>query len=294
MNSFRKKEKGKKSQGRLILDRFLKNKAAVMGFCVMAVMLGLILISSIFCRYQLALDQQIILRYSKPSFQNGLGGLLGYDSMGRSLLWRILFGGRITLLASFAVVALALVVGGFLGALCGLLGGRVDQIIMRIMDLFMCIPYILMAMTIVAALGTSMINIVIALALATIPAVARVVRASVLTVRDMDYIEASYVSGAGKLWVIMSHILPNAIGPIIVYGTMLIANQILSISALSFLGLGAQPPTPEWGYMISDAKNVLRQYPLQTVVPGIVIILSVLSINLIGDGLQAALDPRLK
>ena len=284
----------KKSQFRLIVDRFRKNKLAVAGMCIMGLMILVILYATFFCDYQKAITQNMKLRYGNVSTANGLDGLLGYDYMGRSMLWRMIYGGRMTLLASLGVVAISMAFGGLLGAVCGFIGGKFDSIVMRFMDVLQCIPYVMMAMTIVAALGSTILNLVIALALATIPVLARVVRASVLTVREMDYIEAAYVAGSTRLGVIGRHVLPNAIGPIIVYGTMLIANQILSISAMSYLGLGAQPPTPEWGYMISEAGNVLRVYPHLTIVPGIIIILSVLSINLIGDGIQAAVDPKLR
>ena len=284
----------KKSQFRLIVKRFCKNKMAVAGMVIMGLMLIVILYATFFCDYQNAITQDMNLRYGTPSGEHGLAGLLGYDYMGRSMLWRVIYGGRTTLLASFGVVALSMVVGGVLGAVCGFVGGRFDAVVMRFMDLLQCIPYVMMAMTIVAALGSTIFNLVVALALETIPVLARVVRASVLTVREMDYIEAAYVAGASKFDVIRRHVIPNAIGPIIVYGTMLIANQILSISAMSYLGLGAQPPAPEWGYMISEAGDLLRVYPHLTIIPGVIIILSVLSINLIGDGIHAAVDPKLR
>jgi peptide/nickel transport system permease protein len=287
-------ERKKKSQTRLVLERFAKNKAAVAGTVIMVIMLLIIVGASLFCDYQNAIVQDVSLRYTKPSVSSGINGLMGYDNMGRSMFWRMIFGGRVTLLASIAIVVISMVIGGITGAICGFVGGKVDTIIMRFMDLLLCIPYLMMAMTFVAALGTSIVNLVIALSLASIPMVVRVVRASVLTVRDQDYIEAAYVCGASKIRVIFTHVLNNAMGPIIVYATMLLANQVLSISAMSFLGLGAQPPTPEWGQMISAAGEALRVYPFLTIVPGVVIILSVLSINLIGDGIQAAIDPKLK
>lgn len=181
-----------------------------------------------------------------------------------------------------------------LGAVAGFSGGKVDNAIMRIMDMVLCIPSLLLAMTIVTALGTSLVNLVIALTIATIAPVARVVRSSVLTVRGQDYIEAATACGSTKARTILVQVLPNAVGPIIVLATLLLASQILNICSLSFLGMGTQPPTPEWGLMVSDAKQYLRTYPILTIVPSIAIILSVVSINLIGDGIQDAIDPTLK
>lgn len=283
----------KKSQFQLIVKRFCKNKIALAGFFAMAFILLSIIVAIVFCDYNNAIAQDILLRYGTPSLENGFNGLLGYDYMGRSMIWRVLFGGKTTLLAAFSVVLLSLIVGGTIGAVCGFFGGKTDTVVMRLMDFLQCIPYIIMAMVIVAVLGSSIVNLVIALTLANIPIMARVVRSSVLNIREMDYIEAAYVAGSSRFGIIMRHVLPNAFGPIIIFCTLLMANQILSISALSFLGLGVQPPAPEWGYMISDASSIFRVHPHLTFVPGAVIVLSVLSINLIGDGIQAAIDPKL-
>lgn len=238
--------------------------------------------------------QDLTDRYANPGLSDGVSSLFGKDQVGRSTFWRILFGGRITLIASLTIVFLSMVLGGMLGAVAGFSGGKVDNVIMRTMDMILCIPSLLLAMTIVTALGTSLVNLVIALTIATIAPVARVVRSSVLTVRGQDYIEAATACGSTKTRTILVQVLPNAIGPIIVLATLLLASQILSICSLSFLGMGTQPPTPEWGLMVSDAKQYLRTYPILTIVPSIAIILSVVSINLIGDGIQDAIDPTLK
>jgi peptide/nickel transport system permease protein len=187
-----------------------------------------------------------------------------------------------------------LIIGAVIGASAGYYGGRIDNILMRIMDVFLAIPQMLMAISIVAALGTGMFNLLIALSIAQIPRFARIVRASILTVKGQEFIEAAKACGTRNSRIIAKHILPNAIGPIIVQATLNVASTILVISALSFVGLGIQPPTPEWGSMMADAKNQMRYYPYLVIIPGIFIGLTVMSLNLMGDGLRDALDPRLK
>ena len=287
----RRKKKGQICQ---IWKRYCRNKLAVVGLVILGIVLVLVIGTSIFGNYQNAVAQDLTDRYANPGLSDGVSSLFGKDQVGRSTFWRILFGGRITLIASLTIVFLSMVLGGMLGAVAGFSGGKVDNVIMRTMDMILCIPSLLLAMTIVTALGTSLVNLVIALTIATIAPVARVVRSSVLTVRGQDYIEAATACGSTKTRTILVQVLPNAIGPIIVLATLLLASQILSICSLSFLGMGTRPPTPEWGLMVSDAKQYLRTYPILTIVPSIAIILSVVSINLIGDGIQDAIDPTLK
>ena len=287
----RRKKKGQICQ---IWKRYCRNKLAVVGLVILGIVLVLVIGTSIFGNYQNAVAQDLTDRYANPGLSDGVSSLFGKDQVGRSTFWRILFGGRITLIASLTIVFLSMVLGGMLGAVAGFSGGKVDNVIMRTMDMILCIPSLLLAMTIVTALGTSLVNLVIALTIATIAPVARVVRSSVLTVRGQDYIEAATACGSTKTRTILVQVLPNAIGPIIVLATLLLASQILSLCSLSFLGMGTQPPTPEWGLMVSDAKQYLRTYPILTIVPSIAIILSVVSINLIGDGIQDAIDPTLK
>ena len=284
----------KKGQIRQIWKRYCRNKLSVVGLVILGIVLILVIGTSLFGNYQNAVVQDLTGRYASPGVSDGVSSLFGKDQVGRSTFWRILFGGRITLIASLTIVILSMVIGGMLGAVAGFSGGKVDNAIMRIMDMVLCIPSLLLAMTIVTALGTSLVNLVIALTIATIAPVARVVRSSVLTVRGQDYIEAATACGSTKARTILVQVLPNAVGPIIVLATLLLASQILNICSLSFLGMGTQPPTPEWGLMVSDAKQYLRTYPILTIVPSIAIILSVVSINLIGDGIQDAIDPTLK
>lgn len=278
----------------MMWKRYCKNKLAVAGLIVLGIVLLMVIAVSLFVDFQNATSQDLPNRFASATLSNGISGLLGKDQVGRSTFWRVLFGGRITLLASLSIVALSMLIGGLIGAIAGFSGGKVDNVIMRIMDVVLCIPAVMLAMTIVTALGTSLINLIIALTIATIAPVARVVRSSVLTVRGQDYIEAAAACGSTKMRTIVVHVLPNAIGPIIVLATLLLASKILDICSLSFLGMGTQPPTPEWGLMVADAKEFLRTDPMLTIIPGIAIMLSVMSINLIGDGIQDAIDPTLK
>jgi len=278
----------------MMWKRYCKNKLAVVGLVILGIVLFLVLATSLFIDYQNAVTPDLPNKFAAPSLSAGMSGLLGKDEVGRSTFWRVMFGGRITLLSSLAIVALSMIIGGLIGSIAGFSGGKVDNIIMRFMDIVLCIPSVMLAMTIVTALGTSLANLIIALTIATIAPVSRVVRSAVLTVRGQDYIEAATACGSTKLRTILVHVLPNAIGPIIVLATLLLASQILSICSLSFLGMGTQPPTPEWGLMVSDAKEYLRTDPMLTIVPSISIMLSVMSINLIGDGIQDAVDPTLK
>ena len=205
-----------------------------------------------------------------------------------------MFGARISLTIGLFTALLALVVGGTLGAAAAYYGGTVDNIIMRIMDMFTAIPGTLLALAIVAALGASMINLLIAIAISSVPGFVRLIRSTVMTVVESDYIEAARACGTMDRRIILHHIMPNAIGPIIVQTTTSISGMILQASGLSFIGMGVQPPTPEWGAMISEAREFMRQDPWMMIFPGVCIILAALSFNLIGDGLRDALDPRLR
>ncbi|MBT9173094.1 MAG: Glutathione transport system permease protein GsiD [Syntrophomonadaceae bacterium] len=224
----------------------------------------------------------------------GPAHLLGTDEFGRDILSRIIFGARFSLPVGFFSVAIALAGGGLLGMLAGYYGGRLDNLIMRVMDVMLALPTILLAIVIVTALGPGLTNVMVAVGISLIPNFARVAKAAVLGVRELEYVEAARASGAGTLRVIFRHILPNSLAPIIVQGTLSVAGAILSAAALSFIGLGAQPPTPEWGSMLSSGRAFLRDAPHVTTFPGLAILLTVLALNLFGDGLRDALDPRLR
>jgi ABC-type dipeptide/oligopeptide/nickel transport system permease subunit len=220
--------------------------------------------------------------------------ILGIDGNNRDEFSRIVFGARLSLEIGFVTTGLAIIIGTLLGAIAGYTGGWLDTIIMRFMDILLAFPSLLLAIAIVAVLGPGLINALIAIAIVNIPIYARLFRASVLSVKDLEYVTASRAVGATPLRILASDIVPNALTPILVQGTLGIATTILDAAGLSFLGLGAQPPTPEWGIMLSEERNSIFTAAHLVFIPGIAIMLSVLSFNLIGDALRDALDPRLR
>ena len=219
--------------------------------------------------------------------------LMGIDGNGRDQFSRLLYGARLSLMIGFSTVTFAIIIGTILGALAGYLGGWVDNVIMRVMDVLLAFPSLLLAIAIVTMLGPGLINALLAIGIVSIPSYARVVRASVITVREMDFVSATRALGGNTFEILFKRILPNALTPLIVQGTLGIATAILDAAALSFLGLGAQPPTPEWGSMLGAERNQVFTAPHLVFYPGLAIILTVLSFNLLGDGLRDALDPRL-
>jgi len=220
--------------------------------------------------------------------------LLGSDNYGRDILGRIVHGARVSMVIGFVTVALALVSGGALGAIAGYKGGWFDTIIMRITDVLLSIPTILLSIAIVAALGNSFFNLLVAISTSMIPGYIRIVRASIITVKDQEYIEAARCIGASDSRIVFKHILVNITAPLIVQSTLNVGSSILWASSLSFLGLGILPPKPEWGNMLSEAREFIQYAPHTLFAPGIAIVLTVLAYNLIGDGLRDALDPKLK
>lgn len=280
----------KPSQAKEIWRRFRKNRLAVIGLII----LMLIVLSAVFAEqitpYTECITMNVREKLQKPSAEHWLGT----DGYGRDLLARCLHGGRISLTIGVVSSLLSLLVGGLLGLVAGYYGKQTDNVIMRIMDMFSALPTILLALSIIAALGSSIPNLILALAISRVPAFVRIIRASVITIVDQEYVEAALAGGTSDLRIMLKHILPNSVGPLIVQTTMNVSNMILQAAAMSFLGLGVSPPTPEWGAIISEAKEALRIAPYFMLFPGIFIILSSLSLNLIGDGLRDALDPRLK
>ena len=248
--------------------RLISNKAAVFG---MAFMIFLIL---------LAIFADFLFDYQ--------------TEVGRNLLARVVHGSRMSLAVSFSSVAMSLAGGGFLGAISGYYGGKVDNLIMRITDILLAIPMTLFAIVIVAARGANTRNRAFALAASTVPIFARVVRGAVITVRDVEFVEAARAIGATNRTIICSHIIPNCLSPIIVQVTLRIASAIYNTAALSFLGMGVQAPAPEWGGLLAGGRTYIRDYSYLSIIPGIAIMLTVLALNLLGDGLRDALDPRLK
>lgn len=287
----KKKVIKKRSQTSAILRRLRKNKLAVAGAIVLLVLILLAIFADVIADFSTdVIGMNMGDRLQKPSTQHWFGT----DQYGRDIFARIVHGTRISLsLALFSMLA-AVVLGAVLGAVSAYYGGTVDEIIMRIMDILMSIPPMLMSITIVAALGQSMVNLMIALSIAYIPLFARVIRSSILSIKGQEFVEAAKCCGTSDPRIIFKHILPNAIGPILVQSTLAMGSVILTISSLSFIGLGVKPPQPEWGTMLYDARNLFRHQPYLSVFPGITIAITVLSLNMLGDGFRDALDPRLK
>lgn len=269
--------------------RLKRNKSAIFGLGILVVIILCAVFADFIAPYPYDL-QDYNNTFQFPSVQH----LLGTDNFGRDILSRIIYGSRISLLVGFASIFTAIIVGGLLGAISGYYGGKVDNILMRFMDILMAIPGMLLAISLAAALKPGLINLVIAIAIADIPGYARVVRASVLTIKDQEYIEAAQCIGASDARIILRHIIPNCMAPIIVQATLGMAGAILSAASLSFLGLGIQPPTPEWGSMLSSARQYIRGYWHMTTFPGLAIMATIFGLNMLGDGLRDALDPKLK
>lgn len=234
------------------------------------------------------LAQDLYGRLSPPSAKNWFGT----DDFGRDILSRVLHGARVSLRVGVAAVALALVVGTAVGLTAGYWGGLLDNVLMRLMDLMLAFPSILLAIVVVAVLGPSLNNAMLAVGIVSIPQYARLVRASVLSIREQDYVTAARALGAGDARIILTAILPNCVAPLTVQSTLGMAGAILDAAGLSFLGLGAQPPTPEWGAMLSGGRDFILSAPWVLTFPGLAILLTVLAFNLLGDGLRDALDPK--
>jgi peptide/nickel transport system permease protein len=268
---------------------FLRNRLAVVGFGIVIGLLVVALLAS-FLAPQDPTHQSLPDKRAKP------GGkfILGADEFGRDILSRLIYGTRAALLVGTVSVAIALLFGTILGTTSGFFGGMVDNLIMRILDILLAFPYLLLAIAVVSAIGPGLLNTTIAVGIWAIPGFARIIRASVITIKKADYIQAARAIGASNTRIMLRHILPNFISPVVVYSTLYMANAILIEAALSFLGLGVQPPTPSWGLMVSSGRDFLLSAPHIATLPGIAIMITVLGFNLLGDGLRDSLDPKLR
>jgi peptide/nickel transport system permease protein len=284
------KIRGNKSQAGLIWFRFRKNKLAMFGLFMIILLLILCLGASLFIPYEKIYKQSMADRFITPGAEH----LFGTDQYGRDLFARIMYGGRISLSAGMITVCAALVVGLFFGGTAGYFGGRADILLMRVCDVFQAVPRMLLAMAIVAALGQGTIKMLIALSVAAFPQYARVIRSSIFTLRSQEYVEAAKCCGTSSARIIMKHIIPNGIAPVIVTATFGLGSTILTIASLGFLGIGIASPTPEWGTILSENRLNIRYYPHLGLIPGVFIMISVICLNFMGDGLRDALDPRTK
>lgn len=281
----------KKSNAAELWARFLKNGTAVAGLFIFAVIVIVAILAPFIADYNtVVIKINIPARLQPPSWTH----LFGTDELGRDILARIIYGARISLVIGISSVGVSLFVGGAFGAVAGYYGGKLDSFIMRAMDVFLCLPDVLLALAIVAAFGKTTTNLIIAIGLSFAPKFSRVVRSAVMGVRDNEYVEAARSIGARDNRIITHHVLINCMGPIIVQVTLYVASAILTISALSFLGLGIQAPIPEWGNMLASGRTFMRDSPHLVIAPGLAIFFTILALNLLGDGLRDTLDPRLK
>ena len=269
--------------------RFRRNKGAIIGVLIVAVFLIAAIAGPIFSPYS-SDEGSLEDRIQPPSWSHPLGT----DDVGRDVLSRVIYGSWISLEIMLVSVITALILGAFLGLTGGYFGGMMDHLIMRIMDTMLAFPSIFLAIAIIAALGTGLVNVIIAVALFAVPQFARMMRASVLSLKGLAFVEAARAAGESNLMIMVYHILPNALAPLIVQTTLSLTTVLLTASGLSFLGLGVQPPAPEWGAMLAHGRNYLMVAPHVVTFPGLAILLVGIGFNLLGDGLRDALDPRLK
>ncbi len=271
------------------LRRLLRNKLAIAGMVILLAFLLSAFLAQWLAPYD-PLKQELVRRREPPSVEH----LLGMDEVGRDVLSRIIFGARTSLQVGVGSVSFAIMIGALLGAISGYLGGWVDSVVMRLMDILLAFPSLLLAIAIVSILGPGLMNMLYAIAIVSIPMYARIVRASVLSVKEQDYILAARAIGVPSGRMLFRNVFPNCLTPLIVQATLGIATAILDAAGLSFLGLGARPPIPEWGAMLGSGRGSVFTAPHIVFFPGMAIMLLVLGFNLLGDGLRDALDPRLR
>lgn len=272
-----------------IWTRMKRNRLAMVGLTIII----LLVITAIFADYIAPYsysEQNLANQFQPPSAEH----LFGTDELGRDIFSRVVYGSRVSLRVGFISVSISMIIGVAIGAVTGYYGGRVDNIFMRIIDVIQALPDILLAIAIMAALGPGLTNLMIAVGIAAIPGYARLVRSSVLSLRDQEFVEAAKANGSSDFRILTKHILPNCMAPIIVQATLGVAYAIINAAGLSFIELGLEPPTPEWGAMLSGGRAYIRDFPHMTIFPGLAIVLTILALNLLGDGLRDALDPKMK
>lgn len=279
----------KNSEFLRVLRQLSKNKAAMLGLIIFVVEVIVAILAPLIAPYDYSM-MDMMNCFATPS----LAHPFGCDDMGRDIFSRVLIGARYSISSGVLAVGFALVIGMAIGAVAGFFGGWVDNLVMRLLDVIQAIPGMVMMIVISAVLGPGFVNTIIAMAFGSIPGMARMLRAQMLKVRENEYIEAAVSINCSKLRIVMSHLLPNCMSPMIVQATMGVAQTITLCAGLSFIGLGVQPPTPEWGAMLAAARQFIRQAPHLVIFPGVAIAITVLALNLMGDGLRDALDPKLK
>ncbi len=280
----------KKSEFARVMKQLAKNKLAILGLIILLAEIILCAGAPLFTKYGVAEMDYMSFMDPTPSAEH----IFGCDSMGFDIYTRVLYGGRYSITIGIAAIIISACIGIVIGSVAGYFGGQVDNVIMRLLDVIQAIPGMLLMIVISAMLGPGFVNTILALSVSSIPGMARMLRANMMKERGNEYIEASQSINCSKPRIIFIHLLPNCISPIIVQATMGVAQTITLAASLSFIGLGVQPPTPEWGAMLSASRAYIRQYPHMVIFPGLAIAVTVLALNLLGDGLRDALDPKLK
>lgn len=274
-----------------VVRRFCKNKIAVVGLIMLLIIVILCAGAPLFTKYDPVLDMDLANLLQPPGAE---GHILGTDDLGRDIWCRLLYGGRTSVLTGLIVALITAVVGVGIGLVSGYFGGIVETLLMRFTDIMLSFPFLIVAIAIMAALGSSQRNIILALAIVGWPRFARLTRGQVLAVKQSEYVESARVAGFGNMRIILNHILPNCMGPIIIQATLAVGGAILSAASLTYLGLGADAAAPDWGIMLSQGRNYLQLAPYLTTIPGIAISVTVLAMNWVGDGLRDAFDPKMR
>ena len=280
-----------RSQMGEVWHQFRRNKGAMVGSAIVLIIVFVALFADVFLDYDTqVVGQNVAERLQWPSARHWFGT----DELGWDIFFRVLYGTRFSCSVGLVAVTIGLVIGVTLGAIAGFYGGTLEEVIMRSTDILGAVPNMLMAIVIVSVLGQSIWNLMLAVGITSVPQFVRITRAAVLTVRNQEYVEASKAIGLSNRRIIFKHILPNCLSPIIVQATLRVASAIISASSLSFLGLGVPAPSPEWGALLSGGRKYIRDYSYMTLFPGLAIMITVLALNMMGDGLRDSLDPKLK